>query len=274
FRVPDVMKQSGARLVEVGATNRVHLSDYCNAIEETKPALVLHAHSSNFKLIGFTSEPTLAEVIDAAHQKDVSFLDDLGSGTLMDTAAFGLSHEPTVQESLAAGADLVCFSGDKLLGGPQAGIIVGKKAFILKLKKHPLARAVRADKLCLAALGATLLHYLKDQAVSHIPVWQMISQSAQDIHQRAERWQKILGHGQLVDGLSTVGGGSLPEETLPTTLLVLDLTKPNDLLARLRCGTPPVIARIEGNRAAFDPRTVLPDQEESLLAQIKNLYQG
>ncbi len=274
FRVPDVMKQSGARLVEVGATNRVHLSDYCNAIEESMPALVLHAHSSNFKLIGFTSEPTLAEVIDAAHQKDVPFLDDLGSGTLLDTAAFGLSHEPTVQESLAAGADLVCFSGDKLLGGPQAGIIVGKKALVQKLKKHPLARAVRADKLCLAALSATLLHYLKDQAVSHIPVWQMISQSAEDIQKRAERWQKTLGRGQLVDGLSTVGGGSLPEETLPTTLLVLDLPKPNDLLARLRCGDPPVIGRIESNRAAFDPRTVLPDQEETLLAQINALFQG
>ena len=193
---------------------------------------------------------------------------------MLDTAAFGLSHEPTVQESLAAGADLVCFSGDKLLGGPQAGIIVGNKALVQKLKKHPLARAVRADKLCLAALSATLLHYLKDQAVSHIPVWQMISQSAEDIQKRAERWQKTLGRGQLVDGLSTVGGGSLPEETLPTTLLVLDLPKPNDLLARLRCGDPPVIGRIESNRAAFDPRTVLPDQEETLLAQINALFQG
>jgi len=274
FRVPDVMKQSGARLVEVGATNRVHLSDYCNAIEETSPALVLHAHSSNFKLIGFTSEPTLAEVIDAAHQKAVPFLDDLGSGALLDTAAFGLSHEPTVQESLAAGADLVCFSGDKLLGGPQAGIIVGKKALVQKLKKHPLARAVRADKLCLAALSATLLHYLKDEALEKIPVWQMISEPVDSIRQRAERWQKAIGRGQLVDGLSTVGGGSLPEETLPTTIFVLDLPKPNELLARLRCDNPPVIARIENNRAAFDPRTVLPNQEEVLLAQLKNLFQG
>ena len=274
FRVPDVMKQSGARLVEVGATNRVHLSDYCNAIEETSPALVLHAHSSNFKLIGFTSEPTLAEVIDAAHQKAIPFLDDLGSGALLDTAAFGLSHEPTVQESLAAGADLVCFSGDKLLGGPQAGIIVGKKALVQKLKKHPLARAVRADKLCLAALSATLLHYLKDEALEKIPVWQMISEPVDSIRQRAERWQKAIGRGQLVDGLSTVGGGSLPEETLPTTIFVLDLPKPNELLARLRCGNPPVIARIENNRAAFDPRTVLPNQEEVLLAQLKNLFQG
>ncbi|HWR65677.1 MAG TPA: L-seryl-tRNA(Sec) selenium transferase, partial [Bellilinea sp.] len=274
FRVPDVMKQSGARLVEVGATNRVHLSDYCNAIEEAAPALVLHAHSSNFKLIGFTSEPTLAEVCDAAHQQGVPFLDDLGSGAILDTAAFGLSHEPTVQESLSAGADLVCFSGDKLLGGPQAGIIVGSKTLVQKLKKHPLARAVRADKLCLAALSATLLHYLKDEALEKIPVWRMISLSAESLRQRAESWQKTIGQGQLVAGLSTVGGGSLPEETLPTTLLVLDLPKPNELLARLRCGTPPVIARIENNRVAVDPRTVLPDQEELLLAQLTTLVQG
>lgn len=274
FRVPEVMKQSSARLVEVGTTNRVHLSDYTAAIEETSPALVLHAHSSNFKIIGFTSEPPLAEVAEAAHQREALFVDDLGSGALLDTAAYGLSHEPTVQESLAAGADLVCFSGDKLLGGPQAGIIIGKKALIQKLKKHPLARAVRADKLCLAALSATLLHYLKNEAVEKIPVWQMISQSNDQIRQRAQRWLTMLGAGRLVDGLSTVGGGSLPEETLPTTLLVLDEPRPNQLLARLRCGNPPVIARIEADRAAFDPRTVLPAQEAVLLQQIKTIAQS
>ena len=269
FRVPEVMKQSGARLVEVGTTNRVHLSDYTTAIEETSPALVLHAHSSNFKIIGFTSEPPLVEVVDAAHEQGIPFLDDLGSGALLDTAAYGLSHEPTVQESLTAGADLVCFSGDKLLGGPQAGIIIGRKALIQKLKKHPLARAVRADKLCLAALSETLLHYLKNEAVQKIPVWQMISQTHDQIRQRAQGWQTVLGAGRLVVGLSTVGGGSLPEETLPTTLLVLDEPRPNQLLARLRCGNPPVIARIEADCAAFDPRTVLPAQEEALLQQIK-----
>ncbi len=274
FRVPEVMKQSGARLVEVGTTNRVHLSDYTAAIAETSPALVLHAHSSNFKIIGFTSEPPLAEVSEAAHQHGVLFLDDLGSGALLDTAHYGLSHEPTVQESLAAGADLVCFSGDKLLGGPQAGIIIGRKALIQKLKKHPLARAVRADKLCLAALSETLLHYLKNEAVEKIPVWQMISQTNDQIRQRAQHWQTVLGAGRLVDGLSTVGGGSLPEETLPTTLLVLDLPKPNQVMARLRSSNPPVIACIAADRVAFDPRTVLPAQEETLLQQIKILIQS
>jgi len=265
FRVPEIMQQSGARLVEVGTTNRVHLSDYTNAIEEHNPALVMHAHSSNFKLIGFTSEPELAQIVEAAHARGIPFVDDLGSGALLDTAAFGLAHEPTVQESLAAGSDLVCFSGDKLLGGPQAGILLGKKPLIQKLKKHPLARAVRVDKLCLAALTETLQHYLKDEALSRIPIWQMISAASGLIHARAHHWQTALGAGDLVDGKSTVGGGSLPEETLPTTLLSLEWRHPNQLLTRLRCTEPPVIARVEADRVVLDPRTVLPDQDEMLI---------
>jgi len=273
FRVPEVMKQSGAKLIEVGTTNRVHLADYVNAIQESNPALVFHAHSSNYKIIGFTSEPTLAEVTDASHRQKVTFVDDLGSGALLDTTVFGLAHEPTVQESLAAGSDLVCFSGDKLLGGPQAGIIVGRKELVTKLKKHPLARAIRADKICLAALSFTLLHYLKDEAIEQIPVWQMISLTPKTIHQRAEGWQKLLGAGKIMDGFSTIGGGSLPGESLPTTLYVLDRPSPNQVAARLRCGDPPVIARIEPDGVVFDPRTVLPHQEQALLDQIKSILQ-
>ncbi|MCK5430485.1 MAG: L-seryl-tRNA(Sec) selenium transferase, partial [Anaerolineales bacterium] len=163
FRIPDVMKQSGARLVEVGTTNRVHLRDYEIALEE-KPTVFLRVHRSNFRILGFTSEPELAEIAEVAHRTGLSMVDDLGSGSLIDTARYGLGHEPMVQESLAAGADLVCFSGDKLLGGPQAGIIIGRADLVTKLKKHPLARAIRADKLGLSALSATLLHYLKDEA--------------------------------------------------------------------------------------------------------------
>ncbi|HEY2981258.1 MAG TPA: L-seryl-tRNA(Sec) selenium transferase, partial [Anaerolineales bacterium] len=187
FRVPDVMKRSGAKLVEVGATNRVNLNDYSEALAESA-ALVMRAHRSNFKLIGFTEEPTLKEVVALAHQSHVPVLDDLGSGALLDTATFGLAHEPTVQESLAAGVDLVCFSGDKLLGGPQAGIILGDAALIEKIKKHPLARAVRADKTCLAGLTATLLHYLKDEAEREIPIWKMIALTAKQLKAEAERW--------------------------------------------------------------------------------------
>lgn len=273
FRVPEVMKQSGARLHEVGTTNRVHLSDYTSALDEISPALVMHAHSSNFRLIGFTSEPELKDVIAASHARGVPFLDDLGSGALLDTAAFGLAHEPTVQESLAAGADLVCFSGDKLLGGPQAGILAGTAEIIHKLKKHPLARAVRADKLCLAALTETLLHYLKDESLEKIPVWQMISASLDHIRQRAQGWLEKIGSGQLMDGHSTIGGGSLPEETLPTTLFALTGYQPNSFLARLRCATPAVIARVEQNSVVFDPRTVLPDQDEALLNAILHTIQ-
>lgn len=264
FRVPDVMKQSGARLVEVGTTNRVHLSDYEEALEE-KPALFLRAHRSNFRLLGFTSEPSLAEMAALAHRAGIPVVDDLGSGSLLDTSRYGLGHEPMVQESLAAGADLVCFSGDKLLGGPQAGVIVGRADLVSKLKKHPLARAIRADKLCLAALTATLLHYLKDEAEREIPIWRMIAAPVEGLHQRAQRWAQALGQGQVIPGQSTVGGGSLPGETLPTWLLALDVPGPNRFLARLRQHHPPIIARTQDDRVVLDPRTVLDEQEAMLL---------
>ncbi len=268
FRVPEVMSQSGARLVEVGTTNRVHLRDYEAALSEPA-AMVLHAHSSNFRIVGFTAEPELADVARAAHSHDVILMDDIGSGALLDTARFGLAHEPTVQESLAAGSDLVCFSGDKLLGGPQAGIIVGRAALLARIKKHPLARAVRADKLCLAALSATLAHYLKDEALREVPVWRMIATPLEELRARASAWRATLGAGEVVDGFSTVGGGSLPEETLPSILLALDIPRPNPFLARLRAGQPPVIARVENERVLLDPRTVLPEQEPALLDAIR-----
>ncbi len=268
FRVPDVMRQSGARLVEIGATNRVHLADYESALQEPA-ALVLRAHRSNFKIIGFTEEPPLADIARLAHAKGVAVMDDLGSGSLLDTSRYGLEREPMLQDSLAAQVDLVCFSGDKLLGGPQAGIIVGTAALMQKIKKHPLARAVRADKLCLAALSATLLHYLKDEAEREIPVWRMISAPLEQLQLRAARWQSLLGQGDVVRGLSTVGGGSLPGESLPTWLLALDTDNPTKFLERLRRANPPVVARIEEERVLCDPRTVLPDQENDLLRAIQ-----
>lgn len=269
FRVPDVMAQSGAKLVEVGTTNRVHVADYEVALQQPA-ALVLRAHHSNFKLVGFTSEPTLDELVAIARRAGVMVMDDLGSGAVVDTAAYGLAHEPMVQESVASGADLVCFSGDKLLGGPQAGIIVGRKVLIAKVKKHPLARAVRTDKLCLAALSATLLHYLKNEAEREIPIWQMISRTPEQIKARSEHWAEEINAGKVIPGKSTVGGGSLPEETLATFLLALDVPQPNRFLQRLRGMKPPIIARVEDDRVVFDPRTVLPEQEGALLVGIKN----
>lgn len=273
FRIPDVMRQSGAKLVEVGATNRVHLSDYEEALS-VPTALVMHAHHSNFKMIGFTKEPERKEIADLAHKFGVIFADDLGSGTLLATERYGLAHEPTVQESLAAGADLVCFSGDKLLGGPQAGILLGKADLLIRIKKHPLARAVRADKLCLAALTATLLHYIKDEAEHEIPIWRMISASPKQVKARAEYWAAELGQGEVLASESTVGGGSLPGESLPTWVLALTVKSSDKFLEKLRQEQPPVIARTENDRILLDPRTVLPEQEEALLVNLANDLQS
>ncbi|HEY59841.1 MAG TPA: L-seryl-tRNA(Sec) selenium transferase [Anaerolineae bacterium] len=270
FRVPDVMRQSGAKLVSIGTTNRVHLHDYETALREPA-ALVLCAHHSNFRIIGFASEPPLKEITSLAHQAGIPIVHDLGSGALLDTEQYGLAHEPTVQESLKAGADIICFSGDKLLGGPQAGIIVGKAEYLSKIKKHPLARAVRADKLCLAGITATLFHYLKGEALQKLPVWHMISTTKAEINRRAQNWKKMLGAGELIKGESKVGGGSLPGESLQTTLLALSVRKPNYFMAKLRAQPAPVIARVENDLVVFDPRTVLPEQEEILIEKIRSL---
>ncbi len=265
FRIPDVMKQSGAKLVEVGTTNRVHLSDYEEALA-LPTGLVIHAHHSNFKMIGFTEEPVISEIADRVHKSGVLFVDDLGSGTLLPTERFGMAHEPSVQESIKAGVDLVCFSGDKLLGGPQAGIIVGKTALIEKLKKHPLSRALRADKLCLAALAATLQHYIKNEAEREIPIWRMISFTPAQLKARAKSWAAKLGQGEVLASESTVGGGSLPGESLPTWVLALSVNGPDSFLRKLRAERPPVIARTENDLVLLDPRTVPPELDEPLLA--------
>jgi L-seryl-tRNA(Ser) seleniumtransferase len=268
FRVPDVMRQSGARLVEIGTTNKVRLSDYKEVLEEPA-ALVMRAHRSNFRIIGFTEETTLQEIVDTAHSAGIHLVDDLGSGALLDTALYGFAHEPTVQESLAAGVDLVCFSGDKLLGGPQAGIIIGRKDLIDKIRKHPLARAVRADKTCLAGITATLLHYLKDEAPREIPVWKMMACNLEQLKLRAEMWREALGQGDVISSESTVGGGSLPDESVATYVLALSVKSPDKFLKRLREGNPPVIARVENDTILFDPRTVFDDG--LLLSTLKSL---
>lgn len=274
FRVPDVMAQSGARLVEVGTTNRTRSADYERAITP-ETALLMRVHASNFKLVGFVESTPLADMVALAARYGLHTVDDLGSGALVDTAAFGLEHEPTVQESLAAGAGVVAFSADKLLGGPQAGILVGRRALIDPLKRHPLARAIRADKLCLAALTATLDHYRRGDALEKIPVLRMISRSAEDIRGVAEAWKDRLraaglANAAVIEGESTVGGGSLPGATLPTVLLALPVPHPDDFAARLRHAPLPVIARIVDEQVVFDPRTVLPGQDDVLIGTILN----
>jgi L-seryl-tRNA(Ser) seleniumtransferase len=273
FRIPEIMAQSGARLVEVGTTNRTYSRDYEQAIEPEQTALLLAVHHSNYQITGFTSQPSLAELADLSRRYQIPLMEDLGSGTLLDTTPYGLVHEPTIQESLAAGVDLVTASGDKLLGGPQAGLILGKGVLIEQLKKHPLIRALRVDKTTLAALQATLLAYLENRAIEEIPVWRMIAAEVKTLTRRTRRWQTALQRLPLplsvairvVDSVSTVGGGSLPGQTLPTKALAISAEFVETLARQLRQADPPVIARIEANQLLFDPRTVLPEQDQTML---------
>ncbi len=269
FRIPDVLRQSGARLVEVGTTNRTYARDYADAITPDTAA-ILAVHSSNFRVIGFTHAPSRAELADVAHAHGLWLIDDIGSGALLDTTAYGLAPEPTPQASLRAGADLVTFSGDKLLGGPQAGLIVGRRELIDRLRRFPLLRALRVDKLTLAALHATLLHYRRGEP-GKIPVWAMVGAPLADLKRRAEAWAAALGTdvaATVAPGQSTVGGGALPGETLPTWVLALAVAKPDDVAARLRLGRPSVVARIDDGKLVLDPRTVLPEQDADLLAAL------
>ena len=265
FRIPDVLVQSGARLVEVGTVNRTYARDYERAITPDTGALLI-VHRSNFQVIGFTVEPELAEITAVGRDHGLPVLHDLGSGALLDTAAFGLTHELMPQESLAAGAGLVFFSGDKLLGGPQAGIVVGTTELIGRLASHPLARALRADKLTLAALHATLLHYARDEATSVVPVWRMIALGVEELEARAGAMAKSIGESAVVvAGHSAMGGGSLPADSMETLLVSIDPSAAEGgaegVSRRLRTGTPAVVARIEAERVLLDPRTIPPARD-------------
>jgi L-seryl-tRNA(Ser) seleniumtransferase len=271
FRIPDVLRQSGATLVEVGTTNRTNLRDFADAINERTAAL-LRVHASNFRVIGFTAFPSLDELAGLAHERGVLLLDDLGSGCLIDVREFGLLPEPLVQESVAAGVDLAAFSGDKLLGGPQAGIIVGRADLIARLRRHPLARALRMDKTSIAALAATLQHYLRGEARQAIPIWRMICAPASAVEARAETWKNTCPLPCAVRRSRTmIGGGSLPQEGVPTSVLAVDHPRPHALAARLRHGAPPIVARVEEGRLLLDPRTVLPEQDAAVAAALAGL---
>ncbi|HEY1295240.1 MAG TPA: L-seryl-tRNA(Sec) selenium transferase [Chloroflexota bacterium] len=264
FRIPDVMRQSGVSLVEVGTTNRTYASDFESALTPLT-ALLLRVHASNFLQVGFVHQPTLAELVAVGRSHDLPVVDDLGSGSLLDTARFDLSREPMVQDSVAAGMTLVAFSGDKLLGGPQAGIIVGRASEVSRLRRHPLMRAIRPDKLTLAALGATLLHYVRGEAEREVPVWRMISALPTTLHGRAESLAASL-RGRAVETRSAIGGGSLPGQTQPSWAVALERSPvPADALAAtLRRTHPPVISRIIDDRVMLDLRAVLPEQDAQL----------
>lgn len=276
FRIPDVLRQSGAVLVEVGTTNRTYAHDYAAAVSE-RTALLMRVHSSNFRLEGFVHETTLAELADVGRAHNVPLLDDLGSGTLIDPTPYGLAPEPTIQSSVAAGADLVAFSGDKLLGGPQAGLLVGRADLIGQLKRHPLARALRLDKTTIAGLEATLRSYRQGHALRDIPVWRMISTAADTLHARAIALAATLS----ADGLpvvvaacrSTVGGGALPGATQPSWGLALACSGVDAFARVLRTQDPPIVARIVEDRLLCDLRTLLPEHDAALADALRLAWQ-
>ena len=261
FRIPDIMARSGALLVEVGTTNRTHRKDYEAALT-AESRLLLKVHRSNFQVSGFTADVPAPELAAVAHARHIPFLYDVGSGLLLDLAPWGLTGEPSVLQALESDADIVCFSGDKLLGGPQAGILLGSEAAIAACRADPMARAVRADKLTLAALEATLALYRDPEtARREIPVLRMLTEDLESVKRRGEALQQAVGQAaELIEGESEVGGGSFPGAKLPTWLVAIRHPAPDTLVGRLRGGEPPIIARIADDRVVLDPRTILPDQ--------------
>jgi L-seryl-tRNA(Ser) seleniumtransferase len=270
FRIPDIMLRSGAILRETGTTNRTRIGDYRDAITE-RTRLLLRVHPSNFRIEGFTERPSLAELVALGHERGIPVYEDLGSGSIADLRLFGV-HEPLVTDSLGAGADLVSFSGDKLLGGPQAGVLAGRADLVARLRRNPMFRVLRLDKLITQALAETVRNLLLERW-ERVPALRMIRESAEDIRARAERLLASLSGvtAALVDGQSVIGGGATPEQALPTCLIVLECGDVRAAERRLREGQPPVIARIEDDRLLLDLRTVFPEEEEQLAAALQAL---
>lgn len=274
FRIPDIIRAAGARLVEVGATNKVRIADYAEAITPDT-ALLLRVHPSNFRMVGFTEEPSLAELTLLGRESGIPVMDDLGSGALLDLSAYGLAAEPTVRASVEAGADVITFSGDKLLGGPQAGLVVGRRELLARMKQHPLMRVLRLDKMTLAGLEATLRLYRHEaRALREIPTLAALTCEQGTLRERAETLAAALGDlpvaVELQPGLSQVGGGSLPGEELPTTLVSVaaSTVSAGELARRLRTGEPSVWGRVQRDRLWLDLRTVRPDEIAEIAAAL------
>ncbi|MFZ4986151.1 MAG: L-seryl-tRNA(Sec) selenium transferase [Blastocatellia bacterium] len=278
FRIPDVIAKSGARLREVGTTNRTRLSDYAQAIND-QTRVIFRAHPSNYRIVGFTEKPTLTELADLARAHQLPFFEDQGSGALVDLSGIGLHDEPTVAASLAAGVSVVAFSGDKLLGGPQCGIILGEPDLMSRIRSNPLMRALRVDKLTYAALEATIGSYLRREAEREIPALAALHATRDEIAIRArsliERCAPLTPSTsvELIDGASVVGGGSAPETELPTTLIAVSSTAltPPQIEERLRNGSTPIIARIVNDRLTIDLRTVQPTEEPTIIEALRRL---
>jgi len=273
-RIPDIVRRAGARLVEVGTTNRTRVADFEEVLAPGRARLVLRVHPSNFRQSGFVETPDARELARVAHAHGALVVDDLGSGALLDTAAFGLPHEPMPEERLAAGADVVTFSGDKLVGGPQAGYLVGSAATIGRLRRDPLARAMRPDKVTLAAAAATLALYRAGSALQAIPIWRQIGAPVEELRSRAEAIARSLSGATVVETRATVGGGALTEETLPSVGLRLRAPSSEALLRRLRLGTPAVVGRVEDDGVILDLRTIDPADDSAVARAIAHALSG
>jgi L-seryl-tRNA(Ser) seleniumtransferase len=274
-RIPEVIARAGARLVEVGTTNRTRAADFEAPLAGGRARLVLRVHPSNFVVAGFAESADLAEVAATAHRHGALVVDDLGSGALLDTAVFGLAHEPTPAERLASGADIVLFSGDKLVGGPQAGLIAGRADLVARLRRDPLARAMRPDKTILAGVAATLGLYRAGRALTDVPVWRAIARRQDELRARASAIVAAAGGPAAVVALeSTVGGGSLPGQTLPSAGVAVRAGSPDRAAAVLRRGPDRVLARIEGDMLVCDLRTVEPDDDVLLARRLAELAAG
>ena len=277
FRIPDVMAKSGARLREIGTTNRTRIADYENAISD-QTRLLLRVHRSNFEISGFTEQPSITELAELARRRNLPLMEDLGSGALVDLRSFGLHDEPNVLDSLRAGVDVVTYSGDKLLGGPQAGLLSGRSSLIARMRNNSLFRALRVDKLTYTALETTLLAYVKHDFDS-IPTLRMMSLSRSEIDARADALAESVRSGarkmqiEIIDGDSVVGGGAAPSSVLPTRLLALtrEGLSADELLARLRNSDPPIIARVEEGRVLIDLRTVFPGQDRLVADALRRI---
>ena len=275
FRIPDVMSQSGCILREVGTTNRTRASDYLEAVGPDTKAL-MRVHPSNFSIEGFTEEASLPDIVEAAETNDLPVIDDIGSGSLIDSNQFGLTHEPLLSECIKDGADLVLASGDKLIGGPQSGIILGRKDLIARIKKHPLTRALRPDKGTIAGLIETLKHYEREEATTAIPIWQMISADTESLSARASEYVNAWkGNATVIPHKSTIGGGSLPGQTLPTICCGLQLPQNqlDETVRTLRNLDTPIISVINDGRLLLDPRTVLPSQDHIIISGLRQVSQ-
>mgnify|MGYP003387902140 CR=1 FL=1 len=271
FRIPDVLEQSGAILKEVGTTNKTYSKDFEDVISANTGG-VMSIHASNFKIIGFTSTPSIEDLASITRAHKIPLLHDVGSGCLLDSTDFGLSKEPMPQESIAAGADICFFSADKLLGGPQAGIILGKEKYIKKISTHPLARAFRIDKINLASLHATLLHYIKGEEIKKIPIWQMISTPEKELQKRATKLKKEFPNLiEVIDTVATIGGGSLPGSQLNSIGIKIKSPNPSRLSEKMRNNETPILGRIEKDTFIIDLRTITVNQDPELVQALNGL---